>query len=71
MRIDNRTKNLIQAKSAVTTVLKKYQVSWPEITRNNALLAWQALAGVWKNKRIPDATAWQRKIRREWDRKLL
>ena len=51
--------------------LKKYEVIRAEPKQNTALLSWQALAGVWKGKRVPDAAQWQRKIRREWDRHIL
>lgn len=32
--------------------------------------AWRAAAGILKGRRIPDPVAWQRKIRKEWERKL-
>ena len=34
------------------------------------LKAWKAAAGILKGRRIPDPVAWQRKIRKEWERKL-
>lgn len=32
--------------------------------------AWRAAAGILKGRRTPDPVAWQRKIRKEWERKL-
>lgn len=32
--------------------------------------AWEALCGIWKDKKIGDVIKWQRSIRKEWDRKL-
>jgi len=34
------------------------------------IAAWKKVAGLWKKRQIPDAVAWQRKIRREWERDL-
>ncbi len=63
--------NLIKARTEVRATLKKYRVSWRDIAKNETLAAWEALGGLWKNKRIPDAAKWQRKIRKEWDRKII
>lgn len=35
-----------------------------------ALDAWRRAAGMLKGRTIPDAVVWQRKIRKEWERKL-
>ena len=32
--------------------------------------AWRALAGIWRRKKISDPVAWQKKIRKEWQRAL-
>lgn len=32
--------------------------------------AWEALCGVWKDKKMGDIVKWQKNIRKEWDRKL-
>jgi len=32
--------------------------------------AWRALAGIWRGKKISDPVAWQKKIRKEWQRML-
>ena len=37
--------------------------------KRNALEAWKQAAGILK-ERVPDPISWQRKIRKEWDRKL-
>lgn len=37
--------------------------------KKEMLEAWKKAAGILKGK-IPDPVAWQRKIRKEWDRKL-
>lgn len=34
------------------------------------LKAWEALAGIWKGKKLLNVLRWQRNIRKEWDRKL-
>lgn len=34
------------------------------------LKAWEAARGILKRRVIPDPVAWQRKIRKEWERKL-
>jgi len=64
-------KTASRARSAVKTVLKKYRLSWRQVSQNNALLAWDALGGIWKGKKVPDPSVWQRKIRREWNRDVL
>jgi len=33
--------------------------------------AWRAIRGIWKGKRMVNPVAWQRKIRKEWERKLI
>ena len=64
-------KNLTRAETEVKQVLKKYRVSLGQIKSRQAFLAWQAMAGIWKNRKLPDAAKWQRKIRKEWERKIL
>ena len=32
--------------------------------------AWGTLDGVWRNKKVMDPVVWQKKIRKEWDRRL-
>lgn len=32
--------------------------------------AWRRAAGILKHRRLPDPVVWQRKIRREWERRL-
>jgi hypothetical protein len=65
------TKNLIKARTEVQKILKKYRVNLEDIKAQNALAAWKSMAGIWKNKKLPDPVKWQRKIRKEWDRKIL
>lgn len=31
---------------------------------------WEALAGIWREKKIKEVLRWQKNIRREWERKL-
>lgn len=31
--------------------------------------AWQAIRGIWKDKKLENPIQWQRKIRQEWERK--
>jgi len=33
--------------------------------------AWEAIRGIWKSKNIANPVNWQRKIRKEWERKLV
>ena len=40
----------------------------PTIKRD--LNAWRGLAGIWKGKKLPNPIQWQRKIRKNWERKL-
>jgi hypothetical protein len=40
----------------------------PKVKRD--LKAWRGLAGVWKEKKLVSPTQWQRKIRKEWERKI-
>ena len=35
------------------------------------LTAWKSIQGMWKKKRVADPVAWQRKIRKEWERGLV
>lgn len=35
------------------------------------ITAWEAIRGIWKKKRIADPVAWQKKIRKEWERGLI
>lgn len=62
--------NLTRAETEVKQVLKKYRVSLMQIKNRNALIAWQSVAGIWKNRKLPDAAKWQRKIRAQGDKKI-
>lgn len=31
---------------------------------------WEALSGIWKDKKIENIVMWQKKIRKEWERQL-
>lgn len=42
---------------------------YPLISPRERLLAWESIAGIWKNKK-PDPIKELQKMRREWDRKL-
>lgn len=33
------------------------------------LTAWEAIRGIWKDKKIENPVEWQRKIRKAWERK--
>jgi hypothetical protein len=66
-KIDTKISN--SARNAVEAVLKKYRLTWRQLYQSNILLAWDGMGGIWKNKKVPNASVWQRKIRRELDRK--
>ena len=51
-----------------TTKTKNYKITSIIPSSKERLLAWEAIRGIWKNKRMTDPIAWQRKIRQ--DRKL-
>lgn len=55
------------AKITTKNYLRKLLIS--RIKRD--LSAWRGLAGIWRDKKITGPIQWQRKIRQEWERKIL
>jgi len=82
-----RTKDIkvIKAKQQVEKVLEQYGIHWDDLSlkwyqlendqkdESKEREVWEQLRGMLKKKgkRGPDPVKWQRKIRKEWDRKIL
>jgi hypothetical protein len=55
------------AKILTKNNIQKFLVS--KVKRD--LKAWRGLAGIWKKKKLTSSIKWQRRLRKEWERKLL
>lgn len=52
-----------------TTIPTKHREIKPAQHRvKRDVRAWEALRGIWQDKKIKDVVAWQKKIRKEWER---
>ena len=48
----------------------KIVLEGPALHSRVDIVAWKRAAGILKNRSMPNPVAWQRKIRKEWERKL-
>lgn len=56
----------------MTTTITKTKKAFPKIVYplKKDLNAWKGLCGIWKEKKIKGVLQWQRKIRKDWERKF-
>lgn len=81
MEVTVKQLKIQQAKKDILKVLERQGLTGDDLVRHwydpvhddlaDGQKAFEKLRGIWKNKKGPDPVKWQRKIRKEWDRKIL
>ena len=78
------TTTLETARKEINKVLRRHRLNWQDVapdtdvgiwkkvspvSRRVRIELWRKAAGILKNRKMPDPVKWQRKIRKEWERK--